>query len=89
MQMDGTEAELTDAIRSHITDDVIMSFGGEALRCVMVAQRNMVDGEALDDDDAVFRDLTLMALCGIQDPERPEVPKVCYRYSRWWSRRFL
>eukprot|EP00041_Stephanoeca_diplocostata_P036660 m.1347271 g.1347271 ORF g.1347271 m.1347271 type:complete len:1261 (-) comp24911_c1_seq2:2923-6705(-) len=75
MNADGTESELTDELRTKIHEEIILSFGQQALRAVMMAQRELDPDEPIDDDDVVLQDLTMVALAGIRDPCRPEVPK--------------
>ena len=69
----GEEVELTDERRAGI-EQVIESFGEEALRTLAIAYKR-IDGEpAGDADEDHEQDIILVGVHGIMDPPRPEVP---------------
>ena len=69
----GEEVELTDERRAGI-EQVIESFGEEALRTLAIAYKR-IDGEPSGDaDEDHEQDIILVGVHGIMDPPRPEVP---------------
>jgi calcium-translocating P-type ATPase len=88
---DGSVEPLTDEEKIIISDKVINSFATEGLRTLCLAYKNVEsDAESKDegeedkfeDQDALESGLTLIAVVGIEDPVRPEVPgaiRQCHR----------
>ncbi|PIW26540.1 MAG: haloacid dehalogenase [Rhodospirillales bacterium CG15_BIG_FIL_POST_REV_8_21_14_020_66_15] len=72
-----------EALRSLVTADAAtlqaadcamaaMAAGGQ--RVIAVAVRDLAEGDAAPDQDALERDLSLLGFLGLEDPLRPEVP---------------
>jgi len=69
---DGKQVSLTPARRRHI-ENVNRDLGGEALRVLAVAHRQVYVLPEKPDAEAVEQDLTLIGLVAMIDPARPEV----------------
>jgi len=67
---------LTEELRNDISEKVIQVFAEQALRTIGIAYKDYAEGETpdLEDEDAIFENLTLVGIVGIEDPVRPEVP---------------
>jgi len=69
----------TAEVKARIVKDVITAFAGATLRTIGVAQREWPSVDALpanyDSEPPDTGGLTLLAVLGIKDPLRPEVPK--------------
>eukprot|EP00002_Diphylleia_rotans_P038102 TRINITY_DN8611_c0_g1_i1.p1 TRINITY_DN8611_c0_g1~~TRINITY_DN8611_c0_g1_i1.p1 ORF type:complete len:705 (-),score=160.86 TRINITY_DN8611_c0_g1_i1:207-2321(-) len=68
----GKIRELNEELRQNITK-VIDSMANQALRTICIAYADITT-EEVDPKEAPEQNLTLIALVGIQDPVRPEVP---------------
>eukprot|EP00741_Cyanophora_paradoxa_P000937 tig00000448_g905.t1 len=69
------ERELLDAARQKEYADAITEFASEGLRTIGIAYRDLEGPVARHGPEAVERDLTLVAIVGIKDPVRAEVPQ--------------
>eukprot|EP00164_Ancoracysta_twista_P002311 GFYU01003055.1.p1 GENE.GFYU01003055.1~~GFYU01003055.1.p1 ORF type:complete len:980 (-),score=391.20 GFYU01003055.1:461-3400(-) len=63
------ESTTKNTIATHI-----QTLAEKGLRTIVVASRTITDAEVEMDDTEVEKELELIALVGIADPERPEVP---------------
>ena len=70
---DGQPQALTEAMR-HALETTIGAFADEGLRTIAVAYRDCETAPDMEDGDSAEQDLTLVALLGLEDPVRPEVP---------------
>ncbi|KUF90994.1 Pectinesterase [Phytophthora nicotianae] len=84
-RVDGSIEALDDARKAKIGDEVIEKYASQAYRTLCLAYRDL-DVPAEDtvnwSDDDVEKNLTCVAIVGIEDPVRPEVPgaiQQCYR----------
>lgn len=74
-KLDGTKAELDEALRQDLLDTV-SKFADDSLRTMMLAYSDLESGEIIDeweDPNVVEQNLTIIGIVGIQDPLRPEV----------------
>jgi Ca2+ transporting ATPase len=89
---DNSKAEYDESSRSE-TFDVALAYARRGMRCLAIAYRDLPEGSSLDalnptvknsDGSDAFEaevDMTCIALVGIEDPLRPEVPSAiekCY-----------
>ncbi|KAF1775719.1 P-type ATPase, cytoplasmic domain N [Phytophthora cactorum] len=84
-RVDGSMEALDDARKTKIGDEVIEKYASQAYRTLCLAYRDL-DVPAEDtvnwSDEDVEKNLTCVAIVGIEDPVRPEVPgaiQQCYR----------
>ena len=70
---DGKAQEMTQAMREAL-EKSIESFADDGLRTIAVAYRDLEAAPDMEDADGVEQQLTLVALLGLEDPVRPEVP---------------
>eukprot|EP00301_Raphidiophrys_heterophryoidea_P006737 c12693_g2_i1.p1 GENE.c12693_g2_i1~~c12693_g2_i1.p1 ORF type:complete len:1048 (-),score=306.87 c12693_g2_i1:242-3316(-) len=80
----GSVVPLSAADRDNITKTVIDAFAKQALRTICIAYRDddSSSPDVFADEAYVERDLTCIAIVGIEDPVRPEVPhavEMCHR----------
>ncbi|KDO31182.1 calcium-translocating P-type ATPase [Saprolegnia parasitica CBS 223.65] len=77
LQLDGSVTPLDEAQKNHIHTNVIETYANQAYRTLCLAYRDinasMEDIKSLADED-LERDLTCVAIVGIEDPVRDEVP---------------
>lgn len=78
---DGTAKPLTPEVKASI-EKSIRSMADEALRTLLLTYRDVDSSTSIDDDNELCRDLILIGLVGIQDPERPEVPDAVLQCKR-------
>lgn len=90
MFANGSVKDMNDEDKAKITNDVISQFAQKAMRTIGLAFRDMDDLPGDDVDEAILNTdgspaylcetgLTLLAITGIEDPLRPEVPKAIER----------
>ena len=60
--------------RKDLQDKVISSMADNALRTIAIAYKDIDEYTDLEDEDRLIRGLNLIAIVGIEDPVRPEVP---------------
>jgi len=60
--------------RKNLQDKVIASMANNALRTIALAYKDIDVDTDLEDEDKMIRGLNLVAIVGIEDPVRPEVP---------------
>jgi Ca2+-transporting ATPase len=77
----GITAPLTEELRSAILDEV-GNFASRALRTLLIATREIDEHTDLTDADAVECNLVILAIVGIADPLRPEVPEAVAACAR-------
>jgi len=70
---DGSEAKIDDKVRKEL-ELTVQNFSRQGLRTLCIAKRDLPKGTDMEDMDAIEKDLTLVALVGIEDPLREEVP---------------
>jgi Ca2+ transporting ATPase len=70
---DGQPQALTAPMRQAL-ETTIGSFADEGLRTIAVAYRDCDTAPNMEDGDSAEQDLILIALLGLEDPVRPEVP---------------
>ncbi|TDH65546.1 hypothetical protein CCR75_005690 [Bremia lactucae] len=84
-RVDGSIDVLDEAQKAKIGADVIEKYASQAYRTLCLAYRDLdVPAEETNDwsDEDVEKNLTCVAIVGIEDPVRPEVPgaiQQCYR----------
>ncbi|EQC30590.1 hypothetical protein SDRG_11646 [Saprolegnia diclina VS20] len=76
-RLDGSTIPMESHMKSHILSNVIEKYAGQAYRTLCLAYRDI--DASMDDikswsDDEIERDLTCVAIVGIEDPVRDEVP---------------
>ena len=71
---DGSIQPLSEERVERLVSEVVEPMAGEGLRTICVACRDLDVGVDLEDEDASMSQLTCLALIGIEDPVRPEVP---------------
>ena len=81
---EGNRKELTTEMKDHITNNVIENFAKDALRTICLAYKDLKEGEGGlthedEDEDGINKvvekiGLTCVAVLGIRDIIRPEVP---------------
>ncbi|KDO33672.1 calcium-translocating P-type ATPase [Saprolegnia parasitica CBS 223.65] len=77
LRLDGSTIPMETHVKSHILNNVIEKYANQAYRTLCLAYRDI---EATMDevkdwsDDEIERDLTCVAIVGIEDPVRDEVP---------------
>eukprot|EP00873_Tetraselmis_striata_P037774 jgi/Tetstr1/458038/TSEL_044546.t1 len=75
MDTAGKEAPLSAQLRDKLLNDVVTEMAARGLRTLCLARADFPAGEAADTfAEAPERDLTLLAIVGIKDPVRKEVP---------------
>ncbi|OQV19583.1 Plasma membrane calcium-transporting ATPase 1 [Hypsibius exemplaris] len=90
MAPDGSVEKLSDASRSKLLDTVVHPMASTGLRTICSAFKDVVASfdavadhqqpvPALDDEDCITGGLTCLAIFGIEDPVRPEVPSAIVR----------
>lgn len=72
--MEDGPQELTEAKKQEMIEDVIETFAKEGLRTIGIAYKDVTTNIDWEDEDGIIKDLTLLAIVGIEDPVRPEVP---------------
>jgi len=60
--------------RKNLQDKVISSMADNALRTIAIAYKDIDVGTDLEDEEKLVKGLNLIAIVGIEDPVRPEVP---------------
>ncbi|RHY15750.1 hypothetical protein DYB35_005576 [Aphanomyces astaci] len=84
-RLDGSVADLSDAEKDEIGRDIIEKYASQGYRTLCLAIRDLdisTDQVKTWSDDDIETDLTCVAIVGIEDPVRPEVPeaiKQCHR----------
>ncbi|KAF4130119.1 Plasma membrane calcium transporter ATPase C terminal [Phytophthora infestans] len=84
-RVDGSIEALDDARKAKIGDEVIEKYASQAYRTLCLAYRDLdvpAEETANWSDEDVEKNLTCVAIVGIEDPVRPEVPgaiQKCYR----------
>jgi len=82
LQKNGETADISKDLRQQLSAQ-IDEWAGRGLRTLSLGYKLLRKGDVLNaDDGSVDDDLTLVAICGIEDPIRPEVPgavKACQR----------
>lgn len=76
-QLDGSHASLDDTQKEAIGKNVIEKFASQGYRTLCMAYRDIecsTDDIANWDSNEIEKDLTCIAIVGIEDPVRPEVP---------------
>ncbi|KAG7398751.1 hypothetical protein PHYBOEH_010494 [Phytophthora boehmeriae] len=76
-RVDGSIEGLDDARKTQIGNDVIEKYASQAYRTLCLAYRDLdVPAEETNNwsDDDLEKELTCVAIVGIEDPVRPEVP---------------
>jgi len=73
LRPDGKAQEL-DGEKRRALEGAIGAFADEGLRTIAVAYRDCDAAPDMEDGDAAEQDLTLIAILGLEDPVRPEVP---------------
>ncbi|KAF4323162.1 hypothetical protein BBO99_00003440 [Phytophthora kernoviae] len=76
-RVDGSIVGLDDARKTQIGNDVIEKYASQAYRTLCLAYRDLdVPAEDTNNwsDDDLEKELTCVAIVGIEDPVRPEVP---------------
>jgi len=73
MQEDGTEAPLDEKLTSTF-EQLIKDYASTGLRTIALTCRKINNELNWEDEDAVVAELTFIALAGIKDPVRKEVP---------------
>jgi len=72
---DNGPVDFTEAQKNDMVEDVIEQFAKEGLRTIGIAYKDLpADGNDWEDEDKMIADLTLIAIVGIEDPVRDEVP---------------
>uniref|UniRef100_T1J4D2 Calcium-transporting ATPase n=1 Tax=Strigamia maritima TaxID=126957 RepID=T1J4D2_STRMM len=91
---DGKIEKFTRGMQDHLVKEVIEPMASDGLRTISVAFRDFVPGEAQknqvhyeitpnwDDEDNIVANLTCLAVVGIEDPVRPEVPEAIRKCQR-------
>uniref|UniRef100_A0A914V4V5 Calcium-transporting ATPase n=1 Tax=Plectus sambesii TaxID=2011161 RepID=A0A914V4V5_9BILA len=92
---DGKLVKFTQKEIDRIVKNVIEPMAGDGLRTICIAYKDYVPGNASaeneinyagdidwENEDAVVNDLTAIAIVGIQDPVRPEVPEAIRKCQR-------
>jgi len=69
----GEAVEMDESVKAEM-EQVILDFSSQGLRTLCIARRELAKGIDMDDMDAIEKDLTCVALVGIEDPLREEVP---------------
>jgi len=70
-----SENVMNDAEREKTKQDVIIALNGMAMRTIALAYKDIGLDFDIEDVDTVEADLSLLAIVGIEDPIRPEVPR--------------
>ncbi|OQS03200.1 P-type ATPase (P-ATPase) Superfamily [Thraustotheca clavata] len=84
-RLDGSIAELTAVDKEEIGQKIIEKYAGQGYRTLCLAIRDLdisCDQVKTWSDDEIETDLTCIAIVGIEDPVRPEVPeaiRLCHR----------
>ncbi|KAF0690553.1 Aste57867_18069 [Aphanomyces stellatus] len=84
-RLDGSVAELTNAEKDEIGRNIIEKYANQGYRTLCLAIRDLdISTEEVKQwaDDDIETDLTCIAIVGIEDPVRPEVPgaiALCHR----------
>ncbi|CAF3326610.1 unnamed protein product [Rotaria socialis] len=75
--------QLNDAEKNRLTHDVIEAMASNGLRTICVAYKHLgKEVQDWDDDDKIINDLTCIAIVGIEDPVRKEVPDAIEKCQR-------
>jgi len=70
------EVPMTEELKRHLLDTVMNAYASDSLRTLCIAYRRFPQGVPdLDDVDGVETALVVLAVVGIEDPVRGEVPK--------------
>ncbi|CAF1139095.1 unnamed protein product [Adineta ricciae] len=70
------EKQLTDEQKKHITQEVIEKMAHNALRTICIAYKDLgKDKMDWDDEEKIINNLKCIAIVGIEDPVRDEVPE--------------
>ena len=72
---DGNPREIRPGDRKAVKNDVIGKMAEEALRTIGLAYKEIPLNSNLDNEAAILSKLTMVAITGIEDPVRPEVPR--------------
>ncbi|OQS00711.1 P-type ATPase (P-ATPase) Superfamily [Achlya hypogyna] len=84
-RLDGSVAELSAVDKEEIGQKIIEKYAGQGYRTLCLAIRDLdisCDQVKTWPDDEIETDLTCIAIVGIEDPVRPEVPeaiRLCHR----------
>ena len=75
-QVDGSRKPLTSGDRADIRAQVIEKYASQGLRTLCLAYRKVSDAKSVENwtDDQIESELVCLAIVGIEDPVRPEVP---------------
>ncbi|CAF0836714.1 unnamed protein product [Adineta steineri] len=67
--------QLTEEDKTRITKDLIEKMASNALRTICIAYKDLgKETQNWDDEEKMINNLTCIAIVGIEDPVRPEVP---------------
>ena len=83
---DGDITEINEEMRQNLLNSVTEEMASDGLRTLCIAYKDIVKDEpneinqiqtflGLDDEHSITSNMTLMAILGIEDPVRPEVPE--------------
>jgi len=88
MDMEGQPKSFSSADASKLVSSVIEPMAMDGLRTIGIAYKDFVIGDGAgmndvavngepdwEDEDYIFKDMTLIGVAGIEDPVRPEVPQ--------------
>ncbi|XP_043837002.1 plasma membrane calcium-transporting ATPase 2-like [Dromiciops gliroides] len=81
----GTPVELTETKKEEIVQNIIVPMASEGLQTICLAFREFSDQEKepdWDKEEDIVTKLTCIALVGIEDPVRPEIPSAIRKCQR-------
>ena len=70
----GSSRSLTPTMITTITTDIINTMAANSLRTIAISYKLVPTGSDLKNEELTQKGQTLIAICGIEDPLREEVP---------------
>lgn len=82
LDADGNKIPFSSADRNQMIREVIEKMAGNGLRTICLAYRDFPEAPNWEQESQVVSNLTCIAITGIQDPVRPEVPAAIRKCQR-------